>query len=173
MKRSLKSLLLICSWKPLCLGCFSCFWPIWTKVPAFEVLLKIHWRLDSPLVNPLNQTFEDIWFSLIEEAETSAWAHFWNPFEQEFWWNHKKLSEWFYISKMNSFHRMGLLFEQNVTLLVWKSPRAQCEFYWAFWKSHYSVPLFYHCDDCLFKILLKFFCKGQGLMYAAGSLQRT
>ena len=42
---------------------FLCFWPIEQRYLLFEVLLKIHSRLDSPLVNPVNQTVEDILMS--------------------------------------------------------------------------------------------------------------
>ena len=42
---------------------FLCFWPIEQRYLLFEVLLKIQCRLDSPLVNPVNQTVEDILIS--------------------------------------------------------------------------------------------------------------
>jgi len=50
---------------------------------------------------------------------------------------------------MNSFHRMGLLFEQNVTLLVWKSPRAQCEFLLSFLKISSYCPFTFVMIVCL------------------------
>ena len=60
MKRSLKIPSFDLQLETACLGCFSLLLAYLTKVPAFEVLLKVQCRLDSPLVNPVNQTFEDI-----------------------------------------------------------------------------------------------------------------
>ena len=38
---------------------------------------------------------------------------------------------------------MGLLFEQNVTLLVWKSPRAQCEFFIELFENLITLSLYF------------------------------
>ena len=165
MKRSLKSLLLICSWKPLCLGCFSLLLAYWTKVPAFEVLLKIQCRLDSPLVNPVNQT--------VEEAETSPLS----PFLKSFWTRIvdkiiRNCLSVFTSVKWILFTGWACFWTERDFACLEVAPRIMWV-YWAFWKSHHTVPLLYFCDNCLLKNQLKFFCKGQGLMYAAGSLQRT